>query len=488
MADPEIACSELASAALSNVAITRAEFVPTGGFRAPGATAGSAAAGVFADLPAFCRVGATLTPVEGSEITMELWLPAIGWNGKFLGAGNGGFAGAVLHAPMAAGLARGYAVANNDTGHQGDSWDASFANDRPEAMTDFAYRAVHEMTVASKALAADYYGDGPAASYWLGCSTGGRQGLANAQLYPEDYDAIVAGAPANNMARLQAHSILLQKALTDPAGALPTSKLSLINEAAIAACDADDGVVDRIIARPGQCDFDPGTLACEAGDAAQCLTPQEVDAARSIYAGVVNPTTGEPIYPAAQPGSELSWVVFAQDETIGSSYYRNVVFNNPNWDYHGIDFDADVAFALDAYYGVLQTQDPDIAEFVERGGKLLLWHGWTDPLVTPGNTVNYYESVRATIGPEATDEGVRLFMAPSVNHCGGGDGAVPADLLGVLEAWAEQGDAPETMLASRAREDGSTVERPLCRYPLVARYDGSGDPDDAASFSCVAAE
>lgn len=480
--DAAVPCDSLAAQALPGVAVTLAEVVPAGGFTpavAPGGPPG--AANPYAALPAFCRIAATLTPVAGSEIKMELWMPTEGWNGKFLGAGNGGFAGAILTAPMADPLRRGYAVANTDTGHAGNSQDASFGAGRPEAIVDFAYRAVHEMTVTSKALAAVYYGGAPAASYWVGCSTGGRQGLANVQHYPEDYDAVVAGAPANNMARLQAHSIMLQQAMTR----LPTAKLSLVNNAAIAACDANDGLTDRVIGRPDQCSFDPAPLACAAGaDEASCLTPPELDAARSIYAGTNNPRTGESIYPAPEPGSEAQWAVFSAPETIGSSFYRHLAIGRQDWDFQTFDFDRDVEAGLAVGDGVMQTQDPAIADFVERGGKLLLWHGVADPLVTPGNTIDYYESVEAALGAEAEDS-VRLFLAPSVGHCGGGEGYAPADLLTAIETWYETGETPEMLLAAKTVE-GVRRTRTLCPYPEVAQYDGAGDPNDAASFSCVA--
>lgn len=479
-------CSELSALELPHTTVTLAETSASGRFRPPGEEAvPDRHLRTFRELPAFCRVAATVSPVPDSEIRFELWMPADGWNGKFVGTGNGGLAGRILHHVMADPLARGYAVANTDTGHEGTGADASFAIGHPEKLVDHAWRAVHEMTVKSKQIIQEYYSTPPRVSYWTGCSTGGRQGLKEAQWFPDDYDGIYAGAPANNWVPLMTHAVMIQQTLTDSAQGFPPFKLPLLRETAIAACDAQDGVVDRVARQPDACDFDPATIQCDQAGTAKCLLASEVEAARKIYRGVVNPRTGEQILPGLEPGSEREWVAFTPDIfPIGVNYWRDVIVGDPDWDPSDLDYDADIARAIARDTTDIAATDPDISPFVAGGGKLLLWHGWTDGLIPPQNTIDYYEAVREILGPMRTRDAVRLFLAPGVNHCGGGEGTPGIDALAALEAWVEDGVAPNRIVASKQLDGGGTRTRPLCVYPWVAHYDGTGSTDVAENFEC----
>ena len=479
------ACASLSSLTLPNTTITAAESVAAGRFTPPSPPPFPVPID-YSQLPEFCRVAATLKPTPASGIKFEIWLPAQNWNGKFMGTGNGGAAGSIFHFAMAEPLARGYAVANTDTGHEGLPGDMSFAGGQPEKLADFNYRAVHEMTVASKAIVAAHYGDPARHSYWYGCSTGGRQGLKEVQRFPEDYDGAIVGAPANNLPGLSAFSILVQRVMNDPNGPLPVPKLQVLKEAAIAACDAQDGVTDRVVGEPSACRFDPAAIQCSSGDAATCLTPAEVAGARRIYGGVVNARTGEQVFPGSAPAAEPAWAAFGSPEfSIGTSHFRHAVVNDPTWDPYSFDFDVDIARLAQADAGAGAAMDPDISAFVARGGKLLMYHGWTDGLISPGNTINYYESVAAKIGAAATQDNVRLYMLPGVDHCQGGEGAFLVDYIGALENWVEKDEAPEQIPASRPPGDGSFT-RPACPYPSAPRYKGAGATEDAANWECAA--
>jgi feruloyl esterase len=481
------ACESLKSLTLPNVTLTEAVVVP-GQFSPPGAAGKIPPA--FAKLPAFCRVAATLTPTRDSDIKIEVWMPSQGWNGKFLGVGNGGWAGTISYAAMAEALGRGYAVASTDTGHTGNGGDASFALGHPEKLVDFGYRAVHEMTVTAKAVVRAFYETAPRASYWNGCSTGGKQGLTEAQRFPDDYDAIVAGAPANNWTRLMIGLLWAGRAtLGDPASRIPSDKLALLNRAALNACDAQDGVTDGVIENPRGCRFDPQVVLCKDAAGVDCLTKPQVEAAKKIYGPATNARTGEALYPGLPPGSELGWGPAAGGPapfSIPDSHFKYVVFGDPQWDFRTLDFDRDIARAERADNGTLTAVNPDLGRFVTRGGKLLIYHGWNDELITAHNSVNYYESVRSTIGAARTDAAVRLFMAPGMAHCAGGPGPNQADWLTALEQWVEKGVAPTRIIASRTTNGVVDRTRPLCVYPQVARYNGKGSTDEAANFLCVA--
>jgi feruloyl esterase len=430
-------------------------------------------------------VAATISPAPGSAIKIEVWLPAEGWNGKFVGVGNGGFSGAIFHFAMVDPLRRGYAVAGTDTGHEGGQADASFAIGQPEKLVDFGWRAVHEMTVKSKTIIATHYGTAARRSFWIGCSSGGRQGLKEAQRFPGDYDGISAGAPANNWVPLMAFAARAQRLVADPAGGFTPPQLRLLKEAYIAACDARDGVTDRVVEDPRSCAFDPDKLQCSAGNTTDCLTAQQVETARSMYAGVVNPRTGVSIFPGPTPGGEPAWFAYRPNAfPIGANYWRDLVMGDASWTVASFDIDRDVARALAQDRAELMTTRPDLKDFFARGGKLLLWHGWTDGLIPAQNSIDYYESVLAASGADART-GMRLFMLPGVDHCFNGEGTYEMDALGVIDAWVESGQPPERIVARRPLQGGARRTRPLCPYPQIARYRGQGSTDDERNFQCT---
>jgi feruloyl esterase len=375
-----------------------------------------------------------------------------------------------------------------NTGHDGG--EASFVPGHPEKLVDFGYRAVHEMTLKAKALTKAYYGKAPAHAYWNGCSSGGMQGLKEAQKFPDDYDGIVAGAPANYWTHLMA-GVLWPALVThkDPAASLPPAKLAVVHKAALAACDKLDGVEDGLLENPARCAFDPATVQCKSDAQENCLTTAQVEAARKIYAGARNPRTGEKVFPGMPPGSELGWTVLAGPKPFGIpvSHFQHVVFNNPGWDFLSLDFDKDVALADKLDQGLIGATDPNLKDFFAHGGKLIVYHGWTDPVISPLNSIDYYNSVTAKMGGATRIDGAfRLFTAPGMNHCGGGDGPARFDTVAALEQWVEQGKAPDRIAACHVSA-GSQVDRtrPLCPYPRVARYTGTGSRDDAVNFTCV---
>jgi len=487
-------CESLTTLALPDTTITLAQSVAAGAFTPPGGLfPGPAPAQVeraLKSLPAFCQVAATLKPSQDSEIKIEVWMPASGWNGKFLGVGNGGWAGRINYQGLIQGLRSGYATASTDTGHSGNGGDASFALGHPEKLIDLGYRSVHVMTIQAKAIVAAFYGNGPQFSYWNGCSTGGKQGLTEAQRFPDDYNGIVAGAPANYWTHLMFGTMWPAEAtLKDAASYIPPSKYPLIHKAALEACDALDGITDGILNDPTRCHFDPKALECKAADGPSCLTAAQVEAARKIYAGPTNPRAGKQVFPGLEPGSELGWRgVAGGPEPMGIplSYFRNVLFKDPKWDFRTLNFDKDVARADKLDHGTLTAIDPHLKGFKAHGGKLIIYHGWNDPAITPLNTVNYYTSVlRAMGGPDKTKDFVRLFMVPGMGHCGGGPGPDTFDKVGPLEQWVEHGVAPEKIVASHSTNGAVDMTRPLCPYPQVARWNGIGSTNDAANFVCV---
>lgn len=472
-------CEALQALALPDTTILSATLVPEGPFTSPSAGATTAKP---IPMVAACRVAGRVKPA----INFEVWLPVSGWNGKFQAVGGGGFAGVISYGAMATALRRGYATASTDTGHStpGGSW----ALGQPELIADFGYRAIHEMTVKAKAIVEAFYGNGPRLSYFVGCSTGGRQGLMEAQRFPNDYDGIVAGAPANYWTRMPAGNLFMAAAtLKDEATRLPAAKLSALNKGAIAACDARDGVTDGLIENPPQCPFDPGSLQCTGEETDACLTPAQVGAARKIYAASVNPRTKAEIFPGMPPGSELTWNALAggpQPFPIAVDFYKYFVFADPNWDWKTMDFDKDVAAGEEKSGKVLNATDPDLRAFKARGGKLVMYHGWNDQLITALNSINYFNSVTKTMGAKETGEFARLFMAPGMLHCAGGPGPNTFDALGALEQWVEHGRSPSELAASHSTNGVVDRTRPLCPYPQVATYGGSGSIDAAASFVC----
>jgi feruloyl esterase len=437
-------------------------------------------------LPTHCRIAAVLEPTSDSHIEMELWMPSKGWNGKFQAVGNGGWAGSITTSAMAAALSEGYATASTDTGHKAsETPGASFAYGHPEKLIDYGYRAVHEMTVFSKAMIEAYYGRTPQLSYWNSCSNGGRQGLMEAQRYPNDFDGIVAGAPAANWTGRALQSLWVGQIVHRDAGSeLPASKYPLLHAGALAACDALDGVADGVIEDPARCKFDPAVLQCRGADGPDCLTAGQVESARKIYARAVDPGTKREFYPGLAPGSELGWATYGGPKpfAIGNDYGRYVLFHDPAWDYKTMSAASAVAEAERLDNGTTNALNPDLRAFFAHGGKLIQYHGWSDPQIPPMHSVNYFQSVLEKMGDVGTS--YRLFMVPGMQHCSGGPGPNQFHAVAALERWREGGTPPESIVASHVTNNRVDRTRPLCPYPQTAHYKGVGSTNDASNFVC----
>jgi len=435
---------------------------------------------------AFCRVAATLQPSGDSDIKIEVWLPLSGWNGKFLAVGNFGWAGSIMYNGLLMGLEGGYAVASTDTGHDNSLPMGQFALGHPDKVIDYGYRAVHEMTLDAKALVKAFYGTAPTHSYFTGCSLGGQQALTEAQRFPRDYDGIIAGSPANPIAHLNAYQIWPSLLIAqEPSRAIPREKSGLIREAVLKACDALDGVRDGIIEDPAQCHFDPGTLLCNGGDKPSCLTAPQVDFLRSMYAGPSNPRTGQKIYAPLAPGAEQMVIGVSGTRPMGVAValFQYLVFQDPNWDWKTFNLDRDVDFADKVLSTVNLAMNPNLKPFFERGGKLLMYHGWLDGS-SPIESIDYYNAVLKTVGTNEAANSIRLFNVPGMGHCMGGAGCDTFDKLGALDQWVQTGQAPDRIVASKV-DDGKVIRtHPLCAYPAVAKYQGFGSTDDAANYVC----
>jgi feruloyl esterase len=469
-------------------------------------------------LPAFCRVIAEDKPTADSFIKIEVWMPSSGWNGKFRGQGNGGFAGEIDYRALAFAVLQGYASAATDTGHAAEGTNATWALGHPEKIVDFAYRAIHEMTVVGKATVKAFYGDAPQHSYFANCSNGGRQALMEAQRYPEDYDGILAGAPANYWTHLLSSALYdAQTTTSDPASYIPMNKIPTIAKAVNAACDAKDGVTDGILNDPRQCHFDPASLLCKAvatdDPVNSCLTQPQVTALNKLYEGA-HDSKGKEIFPGFLPGSEDGgggwplWItgvgpgkslLFA----FGGGFFSDMVYDKTDWDYKKATLDEAVAAADKKFAGVLNATDTNLKPFESHGGKLFIYHGWNDAAISALNSINYYEAVRTKMGKQDADSFLRLYMVPGMQHCGGGPGPDVFGQMGfsssndpehnmymALEQWVEKGAAPSTVIATKQSGEGAAgavkMTRPLCAYPQVATYKGSGDTNDAANFACTA--
>ena len=484
-------CESLANFSLAHGTITTAKSISPGAFVPEGSPP-------IPDLPAFCRVAATLTPSPDSDIRIEVWMPTVGWNGKYEGTGNGGFAGNISYGGLASGLRRGYALANTDMGTAHPSTvNADAFIGHPERWVDWGWRSTHEMTVAAKQIIHAYYGREPQLSYFSGCSTGGEQALMEAQRFPDDYDGIVAGAPANNRTRLHI-GILWSFAAAEAssAGYIPAEKLPAITEALLNACAGAKAVPsDAFLSNPDDCHWDPDALLCKSGDTPACLTAEQVATVRKLYSGAQNPVTHESIYPGVPRGAEFGWpgLMPQSGELPFESMFKWAL--EPAWNWRDFDFNHDVA-TLDARLApTLDATNPDLGAFKAHGHKLLVFHGWADWLVFSGESVNYYRNVaEAQAAPAAshhrtpddeTQTFMRLFMVPGMSHCGGGPGLNTVDPLPSLELWIEKGIAPEKMIAWRADNGNILMTRPVCPFPQTARYNGTGDTREAASFSCA---
>jgi hypothetical protein len=507
-ATPE-ACGSLSKVALSQTKIELAQVVPAGAFVSPVPPGPGVPTGEYKDVPAFCRVTANIAPSADSDIEIEVWMPVTGWNGKFQGQGNGGFAGQISYGPMGAAVKRGYATASTDTGHTGDALHAQWAFGHPQKVIDFGYRGIHEMTLKAKAIIDAFYGRKPQHSYFASCSNGGRQALMEAQRFPADYNGIVAGAPANYWTHLFAGAAWGQKALIEsPESFVPEKKLPAIEAAVLAACDAKDGVTDGILNDPRQCKFDPATLLCKSTESDACLTAPQVATLKKLYAGARD-SQGHRIYGGLMPGFEEGWGPWVLGAAPGQAllnvfavqYFSNVVYAKRDWAVKTFSLDRDLAQAEALTAHALNAIDPDLKPFVARGGKLILYQGWSDPATPPLNTINYYQSVTTTMGKSGAASFVRLFMVPGMEHCGGGPGpnyfgqdgdergGPESRIYAAIEQWVEKNVAPTHIIATKyansAKSQGDVkMTRPLCAFPQVAKYKGSGDINNAANFTC----
>ncbi|HEV3215557.1 MAG TPA: tannase/feruloyl esterase family alpha/beta hydrolase [Vicinamibacterales bacterium] len=477
-------CDSLKSLRLPDTTITSTENVPAGRFTAPGR--GGADSQLYRGLPEFCRVSATLKPTEDSDIKLEIWLPASGWNGKFQAVGNGAWNGTIGYGAMADALRRGYATSSTDTGHVGGS--ASFALGHPQKLIDFAYRSEHLMAVQAKAIVNAFYGSSPKYSYWNGCSAGGRQALKEAQMFPADFDGIIAGSPGLDWSGRTAQAVRIAQTLQNDDARLTRAQVELLHNAVVQACDAMDGVKDGLIGNPVACKFDPKVLQCKNGAGPDCLTPTQVETARMIYSPIVNAKTKREIAGLA-PGSELGWTDqgwTASARATGIDHFRFVIFKDPGWDLLKFNVSTDVPRLEEGDSAAIDARDPNLSPFFDRGGKLLQYHGWSDPQISPLNSTAYYDRVVATLGSASKiSESYRLFVAPGMAHCSGGEGPNDFDKIATLEQWVELGKAPDQIVASHSTAGKVDRTRPLCPYPQVAHYKGTGSIDEASNFTCV---
>jgi hypothetical protein len=503
-------CDSLASLKLGDATIRSAAVVAAGAFKLPpNAGVGPFAAPSFASVPAFCRVEGVIQPSSDSRIEFEVWLPVSGWNGRYHGEGNGGFAGSIDYGALAGAVIHGYASSSTDTGHQGGATDARWALGHTEKIVDFGYRAVHETAEKSKAIISAFYGSPAKHSYFSSCSNGGRQALMEAQRYPTDYDGLIAGAPAASFTHiLAAFTMNLQALENDPASYIPPAKYAAIDAAALAVCDARDGVKDGVIDDPTKCDFKPATLLCKGPETAACLTQPQVTALEKIYAGARD-SHGEQVYPGFEPGGQSGfagwglWISAAKPEAslqyqFATQGGANMIYQNAAWDFHAFQLDRDLKIADDTMGQRLNAVDPNLKAFKDRGGKLILYHGWSDAALAPVSTINYYQSVIAKMGAKPTADFARLYMVPGMQHCGSGPGpdsfgTTPAaphadggSMTEMIERWVENGTAPGKIVAAKLEAGKAVRTRPLCPYPQVERYSGSGSTDDAANFTCIA--
>jgi hypothetical protein len=507
-------CESLAELHLPDTTISVATLVAAGAFDPPGATPPIDTAA--------CRVAGSIKPTSDSNIQFEVWMPAAGWNGKFLSAGEGGYAGAINYGGIADALRRGYAGGSTDTGHVGGT--ADFAPGHPQKVTDFGWRGKHLQAARSKDIIRAFYRQPIAHSYFSSCSNGGRQALMEIQRFPEDYDGVLVGAPANDWSHLFAGFIWNEQALWNTPGAfLSPSNLAAIQKATLDSCDKLDGVEDGVVEDPRRCTFDPATVACTAQpNVAGCLTAPQVTAVQKIMSGARNPRTGKQIFPgwftsaAAAAGSWGAWITgpAAPGASIqaffGNAYFGRIINEIPApaaWDFSTFDFNRDMKDADHKAVGgalTMNATDPELGDFrhANRRGKIIHWHGWEDPAISALTSIDYYREVVAA-NDDASDF-YRLFMVPGMVHCGGGPGpnsfgqslaqAKPLDnspendILSALERWVETGVAPTRIVAVKYVNDapaqGILRTRPLCAYPRTAVYRGTGSTDEAANFDC----
>jgi Tannase and feruloyl esterase len=495
-------CTAIKDLKLPDTTITMAEAVASGDVDGPGL------AKPLHELPPFCRVKGVLRPTADSEIHFEVWMPEKDWNSRFLGVGNGGFAGSIGYQGLAGNLRRGFATAGSDAGHQAEGEDASWAFGHPEKITDFGWRAVHLTAARAKDVIKAYYGKSAAKAYFDSCSDGGREALMEAQRFPEDYDGILAGAPANQWSRMFASGVDVSQVTTgDPRAYISAMKLPAIERAALAQCDASDGVKDGFINDPPKCHFDPSVLLCKAADSLDCLTQPQLNSLKKLYAGGVD-GQGKSIFPGYVMGDESgawgAWVLgpgpgASSGIQYGQNYFRYMVTGDTKWNILTANVDASLAAANKETAAALDSTNPDLSPFSARGGKLIMYHGWNDPAISPWNSIAYYQSVQKTMGAEKAESFMRLYMVPGMEHCVGGPGPAAFGQLGIptgtgpkygvfdaLVDWVEKDVPAKDVIATKYTPDNKVMmTRPLCPYPAIAKYKGSGDTNDAANFACT---
>ncbi len=466
-------CEKLKDLKFADAVITGSELLPEG----PPPEKDFPGSPAPADIPAHCRVSLDLTPSSDSLIKMEVWLPAKDWNGKFMGVGNGFFAGSIQGKmfDMPEALRRGYATAGTDTGHQEQGGD--WAIGHPEKMIDFAYRSTHEMTVKSKEIIRAFYGSDAEYAYFKGCSTGGRQALMEAQRYPDDYDGIIAGCSANRHIHMWAAGVAQTVDLYKyPEKRLSKEKAGLVNQMVMDSCDL---LKEGFLTNPHLCRPEFSRLLCpEGSNDNTCLTGPQLKTVDTFYNGLRN-SKGELIFSGQAPGNPIS---SSEGDIQGPGPVFDIVrisFNDPDLDWRNFDLDRDMLL-IDKAVGYVDAVDTDLSKFKARGSKLLLYHGWSDTGITPKNTIWYYESIINKMGTNQGDW-LRLFMVPGMGHCGGGPGVNTFDSIGALENWVEKGVAPDRLIGYGAEG----LSRPLCPYPKYPEYKGAGDLKKAENWNCI---
>lgn len=512
---PADACARLQHLPLRQARVASAEMIEAGAFTRPAPKDGKAdpLATLFSRLPAFCRVVVNAAPSPDSNIRIEVWLPAQGWNKRLQGIGNGGFAGQIDEQQLAASVLNGFAATATDTGHQGDALDSGWALGHPQKVVDFGWRGIHQMTVQAKTVVAAFYSFPARHSYFAACSDGGREALMEAQRFPADYDGIVAGAPAYAWTDLMVSGgIFLKSQMEQPASYIPPAKVTTIAHSVLAACDEADGLRDGLVTDPRTCHFDPATIACRAGSRQHCLTSAQEAALTSLY---TERTVGGDTLPGVlatgaeqDPNGWPSWITGpapgkSQGMAFATGFFSNLVYSDRKWDLHSFEPDAAMKAAREKTGATLDARSADLKAFHDRGGKLILYHGWADAAISPLYTIRYYEDVQKAMGAETAASFTRLYLLPGVKHCAAGPGPDSIGQFGLLgpkstgkdnafravEEWVEEGRAPESIVASKYAKpfdpaSGVRMTRPTCPYPQQAHYAGRGSARNAASFVC----
>jgi len=486
-------CESLAGVAVPNTTITTAVSVPAGTYVAPDGTS-------YPNMPAFCRVAATVSTQPTEAVRIEVWLPAAIWNGRFEGLGSGGFGGSILYSSLAPAVQNGFAAANTDTGHEGGASGAIGQTlpwaQNPVSLRDWGHSSIHLMADSAKAILRAFYKRQAEYAYYDGCSTGGAEAMEEAEFYPEDFDGIHAGSPGMDYSHLMMSFLWgALPSAKNPAAALPATQLALFHSAVLKACQAGDGSVpgDSFLNDPRKCAFDPAVLECKQGqDPSTCLSAAQVGAARTLYSPVTDPQSGLLLYPGFARGSEDNWSLIqgALVPFYAQPLLANTVFDNPNWDWTSFNFSSDARLVDRKLSPTINATRPDLFRFQAHGGKLLMTQGWDDPLNAQTLPIEYFNSVLA-VEPnlERVQRFYRLFMAPGMGHCGGGPGPNTFNSVAALQAWVEHGQAPDKLIATKYVNDtpaqGVALTRPLCPYPERAAYKGKGSTADAANFTCV---